>query len=106
VAQIGVRDGILQRLCGCNEAAGEFQAPEVPLVCTVPAGTTVFFQFITTRLRHQIVSIGQPAFPPSPVSDPAGTQKVNSYAVVVTPAGTYAYEDNYDNALSGQIVAQ
>src|SRR5262245_45257887 len=69
-AQIAVGDGFQKNLCGCSEAGGTQAFAGTSLTCTVPAGTTVFFHYMATLLAHQIIPVGTPAMPASPVSDP------------------------------------
>src|SRR4051794_33373640 len=70
-AMLAVRDGSLQRLCGCTEGEALI-APPAALSCTVSAGTVVFFQYTSTTLTHQIVPSSPLTafFVPSPLSDP------------------------------------
>lgn len=106
-AQIAVYDGMLEILCGCQEAAGILIAEPNPLTCTVPSGTTVFFFYQGTKLRHQIISTTNPSlFVNSPVSDPNATIPVRSFYVTFSSTGTYEFQDEFESALNGQIIVQ
>ena len=45
-AQLGVMDGFLKILCGCQEPAGEVFSPGASLTCTIRQGSTLFFHMI------------------------------------------------------------
>jgi hypothetical protein len=102
-AQVEVGDGYLRVLCGCTEPAGTLATAGSSLTCTAPAGTTFFILFLTNHTRHQIVSTGAPAFPPSPVS--TGDQgSITAHAFSLATPGTYAFRDSFNAALTGQLV--
>lgn len=105
-ALVAVGDGFLEILCGCNEAAGT-TVTSTALTCTVNSGTTVVFQYVGPKLKHQILSTttGGQTFPHSPVSDPAVTPGVRSHAFRPSVAGTYSFTDAFNSGLTGQIVA-
>ena len=98
-AAIAVYEGMLQNLCGCTGAGqnGAVAASGSTLTCTVPVGTTVFFQFIEPTGEHQIEAVGTPTFAASPI---------NTFHAVtfLTAASTYTYRDAFNTALQGQII--
>src|SRR6185436_7345793 len=55
-ALIGVQDGYLTRYCGCTEASGTTTDTSGTLSCTVSKNTSVVFQYVGAKLRHQIVA--------------------------------------------------
>ncbi|HLD99457.1 MAG TPA: hypothetical protein VJB59_04320 [Bdellovibrionota bacterium] len=103
-AQIAVTDGFLQRLCGCQEAAGTVATANEILTCSVPRGTTVYFHYYSTLLMHQIVSNGTPGFQSSPLSDPKLPLIISFHPVRLDIVGTYGFEDAFNSAIAGQIV--
>ncbi|MGK5084894.1 hypothetical protein WDW37_16525 [Bdellovibrionota bacterium FG-1] len=104
-AQIAIRDGFLQNLCGCNESAGQLiPTQQGTLICTVPSGVTVFFHYLGTSLKHEIVSTGSPAFLSSPPSDPKAILSLPTHVVQFANPGTYSFEDAFDTGLQGQII--
>lgn len=105
-ALIGVRDGFLQNLCGCNEPSGTTASPGQTLTCTLPAGTWVVFDFSNTVLAHQIVSTGANSFPASAPKDPSKPGVVLNHAVQFTTAGTYTFQDTFEPSVNGQVIAQ
>lgn len=107
IAQIVVLDGFLQNICGCQETP-KVTAAGSSFVCTVPAGTVVYFQYSGTVLAHQLISNGTPSFPSSPLSDPGDLKHplVRSHAVVMNSSGSYNFSDAFNGALSGVIVVQ
>lgn len=105
-AVIEVQDGFLRNLCGCDETAGTLALAGSSLTCTVSTNTLVVFQFNGATLKHQILSQASPSFVSSPVADPQGEVRVPTYAVKLTSAGTYSFEDAFNSALAGQIVVQ
>jgi plastocyanin len=103
VAQIGVGDGFLEYLCGCTgqPAAGTILYAPANLTCHVPAGTTVYFQYIAITEQHQIVNSSGDFFPSGPFENsPNATPSVATF----TATGTYGFEDAYNNALQGSII--
>lgn len=109
VAQLAVGDGNIQRLCGCQEdagVAGPVIVAGTAVTCTVNSGTTVYFNYTATQDTHQISSSGTPSFASSPVSDPMTRSAISVHAVTFSTAGTYAFEDAYFRAISGQIVVK
>lgn len=103
-AQINVTDGFLRIICGCAEAAGTIATPPTTLTCTVPAGTTVFFYYEATTLRHQIIPTGSPSFVPSPINDPKDIRSMRSHAVKLDASGTYPFADAMNTTINGQLI--
>jgi len=105
VAQISVRDGYLDRLCGCAEPRTTIYPPH-SLTCTVNVGTTVAFSYAGTATPHQILSTGSPSFISSAPSNP-GTGLIDfSHLVHFTAAGTYQFTDAFEATEVGQIIVQ
>lgn len=104
MAQIEMGDGYLRNLCGCAEAAGTTASGGSSLTCTIPAGTTVFFQFSAARTRHQIVATGAPELPAGPEIDPVNPVSLKAHAATLTSAGTYSFRDVYDASIVGRLV--
>lgn len=102
-AQIAVGDGFLQILCGCTQANEApltvFPTPE-KLTCHVQsANTTVFFLFVNTKSRHQIVPTGPNFFQPSAVNNPSVDPVIISSATLLSQPGTvYSFEDLFSGA--------
>ena len=109
-AQVMMRDGLLENLCGCTEVAGttvsSSDSPLTSLTCTVAAGTTVFFHFARNRFRHQIVSTGTPRFLSSTVYDPIKLKMPYVHVFQFSDTGTFEFQDSFDGALTGRIVVQ
>ena len=106
-AQIVVRDGSLQNLCGCAESNGQvISTHEGTLTCTVPVGTVVFFHYIGIQLQHQIISTGAPSFGSSAPAGPGIVRPVVVHTVEFDTAGSYSFLDAFDNGLNGNIVVQ
>jgi hypothetical protein len=103
-AQIGVYDGFLQRLCGCQEGNSQGIRSGTALTCTIPLNTTLTFLYVATQIPHQIQSVGTPSFTSSAYSDPTGPNPVPAHAVTFRVAGSYAFRDLTDPGLSGTIV--
>jgi len=105
VAQLGVADGSLVSYCGCAEGTNLRDEAPANLTCTVAAGTTVFFSYVESILRHQIISTGSPTFVSSP---PNRVRNQNNgvlvHAVTFETAGTYTFTDSIFPGLDGQIV--
>ena len=107
VAQVAVSDGYLKTLCGCQETTPVVTRAGSTLTCTVSSGTHVFFQYQGSFLAHQIVSVGQPSFTPSSVSDTLRQSRpIRSHVIQLQNPGTYVFQDQYEHALQGQIVVQ
>lgn len=104
LAQIGVGDGFFEALCGCTggPADGTILTAPANLVCHVPAGTEVMFQFIDVHTTHQIINSGGLNFPSGAVIQPGAG--IYTSAAQFNDVGTYLFEDAYDNALTGQII--
>ena len=105
-AQIGVGDGYLSVLCGCQEKGGAVTLPPSKLTCTVHQGTYVFFHYIGPTLNHQIISNGQPSFDPGPLSISHNSNIVRTHVVHLTTTGTYSFIDSQEGVLAGQIIVQ
>lgn len=103
-AAIGITDGLVAILCGCDEAGGAWQTFDTGLTCTVRPGTTVVFHYIGIRVRHQIISAPSSAssFSPSPISDPNDDPGIRAHAVTLT-AGTYTFTDAFDSRLAATL---
>jgi plastocyanin len=102
-AQLAVYDGFIQNLCGCQEPE-EVVMPPASLTCTVPAGTTVWFWYISTTQFHQIQSTANPTFPTSPLNDPNASNPVKTHVVTLKDPGNYEFQDVYNRAVNGTIV--
>ncbi|MFN7684656.1 MAG: hypothetical protein ACK5QT_04500 [Oligoflexia bacterium] len=103
-AAIAITDGLIARLCGCAEGGGGWKTFDVGIECTVPAGTTVVFNYVATQLLHQVVSTSSSPdlFSASPVSDPAQDPVIRAHAVQLQ-TGTYQFTDTYDLRLNSRI---
>jgi hypothetical protein len=105
-AAIGVTDGMVAILCGCDEAVG-WVANSANLQCTVPSGTTVAFHYINPVYRHQIVSkpTETDTFTPSTVYDREATPVIRAHAVTLTgaPGREFEFTDQFDSSLSARI---
>lgn len=106
VANIIVTDGFMRRLCGCDETSTDPAIPPATLTCTVPSGTSVFFQYVGQSLKHQVQSTGALTFSPSAIYDPSSAGTFRTHAVVLTTTGTYSFQDLFDRALQGQIIVR
>lgn len=105
-AQILVFDGVLQTSCGCQEGAAITANPPQPLTCTIPTGSTVFFQYIGPNQTHQISPTNGTSFPPSPPYIPSSGNPVLTFTVVFNATGSYPFIDEYDAAMNGVIIVQ
>ena len=103
-AAIGVTDGMVARLCGCAEGGGGWQTFDAGMTCTVANGTTVVFHYISTRLRHQVITAPASAasFAPSPVSDPFDSPVIRAHGVTLS-TGTYTVSDTFDSRLNAVV---
>lgn len=104
-AAIGVTDGLVAILCGCDETGGAWQTFDTGLVCTVRPATTVVFHYIGHRVRHQIITapVSTSSFSPSPISDPTEDPVIRAHSVTL-PAGTYTFTDAFDSRLAATLV--
>ncbi len=95
---------MVARLCGCAEGGGGWQTFDAALTCTVPGGTTVVFHYVSSRLRHQIVTApaSTSTFAPSPVSDPLDVPVIRAHGVTLT-TGTYTVTDTFDSRLNAVV---
>jgi hypothetical protein len=106
-AQLQISDGYQQILCGCKEAGGQpIGSGQGSATCTVPVGTQVFFYYLATHLKHQIMPADGVSFPASSLSDPSAKPETVVHAFQLTAAGTFPYIDAFDAGISGQIIAQ
>lgn len=105
-ALIGVNDGYISILCGCDESAGTIKTDGQPLTCTVPVGTWVVFDFSRNKLFHQIVPVGTPALVASGVSNPSAAEPLLSHSFQATSLATYAFKDQFQNGITGSIVTR
>lgn len=104
VAQIAVWDGQIQKVCGCGGTDGEFAPVGTPLTCTFALGKTIFVSYQGPFLQHQIVAVGTPEIPTSPVFDPNSKIPARSHAFTPTAAGTYSFKDQFDQTITGSFV--
>ncbi len=103
LTQIGVGDGFLQYLCGCTgQTSSSVLSAPANMVCHVPAGTHIIFQFIDIHTQHQIVNSGGLFFVSGAVIQPGSG--VYTSAAQFTSVGTYYFEDAFNTTLQGQIV--
>ena len=106
-AQLAIGDGFQENLCGCQETGGAVVATGTgPVTCTVNSGTQIFFYYLGTRLRHQVISATGDGFAASPVSDPADKTMTKVHSFQITVPGTYGYVDAFDAGITGQFVVQ
>lgn len=105
-AQITIADGYFRALCGCDENSTAYIVSGQTLTCTVPAGTTVFFNYAGTQFRHQVTSTGTPGFGTSPMSDPTDSLSAKSFATKIDTTGTYLFSDPFNPEISGTIVVR
>ena len=104
---IGMKDGYLSVVCGCDEAAGTTKTLGNPLTCTVPVNSWVVFDYTGTTLFHQVAAVGTPAIPPSPVHNPSASNPAPSFSFQATlPTATYQFQDRFETQLTGQIVTR
>lgn len=104
-AAIGISDGLIAPLCGCSGTTDGWRTFDAGINCTVTAGTTVSFYYLSTTLSHQIRSTATSArsFAPSPVSDPAVEPVIRTHAVTLSVAGTYTFTDSFDARLAATL---
>ncbi len=107
VVQVAVRDGMLQHLCGCQEPAGQITAQGSVFNCTftVGSGVQLFVHYVATQLSHQIVPLGTPSFPPSPVHNPTESSPFLTHSFRIQASGTYRFQDQFNAALQGRFNA-
>lgn len=101
--EIAVYDTYLQRLCNCGGTNGEVIARGSPLSCSFALGKTVFIHYIGPGLRHQIVAVGAPGIPDSPIFIPGDRNAIRTHAFTPTATGTYSFRDQYDSGLLGDF---
>jgi hypothetical protein len=105
-ALLAVYDGLLATLCGCSQASPVYSPPGTRLLCTVPTGTLVLFQYLQSQEKHQIMSTSPLSFPPSPLSDPSDqTTMIRAHAVRLSTPGTYSFQDTINTSLAGDLIA-
>jgi hypothetical protein len=103
-AAINVYPNMLEIACGCAEPDGTTADLGTNLDCTVPAGTTVFWHYISfdDSDQSQIISEGTPSFSPSPVFR-GGV--ANGHGVLFdTATQTYQYIDGFNSGVRGRII--
>ena len=98
-AEIAVYDGGMQRMCGCAEGGSGVFTSGQGLVCTVSAGTTVFFRYPGIALDHQISIIGQISFQPRA----GGSGVTQSDAWIFNSSGTFTFSDSF-TSIGGTII--
>ncbi len=109
IVQIGILDGMLQRLCGCTlagEENGTYVLPGTQLSCTPSANPAkVFFVFMNQALRSQIVPVGTNTFPPSQVYVPQEKPVMKTHFVQMSGASgaTFDFKDQFNSTITGQI---
>ena len=106
-ASILVGDGFLQILCGCtlpSETSGTTVSASGNLTCHLSTSDTkLFFYYLGTTQRHQIIPTVPGSFLPSPISDPSRDPVIRVYVVqFTTPATVYGFEDAFTR-VSGQV---
>jgi hypothetical protein len=100
-------DGFQEVLCGCQEASGQVVGSSTgSLTCTVPVGTQIFFIYMATRLRHQIIPSNGTSFPASQISIPAAKPPILTHSFTLNVAGSFGYTDTYDSGIVGTFIAQ
>ena len=107
MAIILVGDGYMQTICGCtlaSEASQTVFTETHPLTCHVNAvPAPIFFYYLGTRLRHQIISTGPTEFVSSPLSDPDMVPRIQVHSVTLTQGSSiYPFQDAL-SGISGQI---
>jgi hypothetical protein len=102
--QIMVLDGSLQRLCGCNETAGDVAAAGTELVCTAQKPMTLVFLFVGNQVAHQIQSLSDPGFVSSSYLPPVAASAVRVHALTISTAGTYRFQDAVIPSVTGKII--
>ena len=105
-AVISVNDGSFTNICGCQESRNQVISQGTPLECTIPAGSTVFFTYLSSANKAQIISLGQPAFVSSMPYDPADKARTRSFSITFANPGTYHFEDAFNGTMTGDIVVQ
>lgn len=91
-AQIAVYDTSLERVCGCNEASGQYFSSPGSLGCTVKVGTVVYFNYVGITNSHQI---GITGLYTSPVRTSSNTSQTDGYQFNST--GTFTFQDTFTN---------
>jgi hypothetical protein len=105
-AKILIMDGMSKRLCGCQaEPNDTIVVPPATIDCTVPVGTTVFFEFGGTFREHQIdfTGPGQDGFD-GHVNNPADLRTVRSHVVLFQSSAVYPFEDKFITDVRGSII--
>jgi len=89
-------------LVGNNFFYSEHNSSIQPTVDTVPAGTTVTWEWINGG-RHNVQSIGSPGFASSPIISTRDAK----YRVTFPRAGTYQYNCSlHASAMTGRVVVK
>jgi hypothetical protein len=102
-AQISVLDGSMKNHCGCQESANQLVTN---LTCTVPVGTTVFFNYSAAFLLHQIIPVGTPAIQASHLYDRSDEPVIPVFGFVLngTAGDNYRFRDQFDPRLEGTFI--
>jgi hypothetical protein len=100
-AEIAVYDGGMQRMCGCAEGMSGVITSGQTLVCTVPAGTRVFFRYPGIALSHQVAISGQTTFP----LRTGGSGVTQSDAWTFNSSGAFTFSDTF-TSIGGTIIVQ
>ncbi len=98
-AEIAVYDGGMQRMCGCAEGMSGVVTSGQTLVCTVSAGTSVFFRYPGIAQSHQVVITGQTTFPVRS----AGSGVTQSDAWTFNSSGSFTFSDSF-TSIGGTII--
>ncbi len=104
VAEILIGDGFMEILCGCTEAQGTIFPSPGNLSCHLRNPTsTILFLYSGTVLKHRILSVGNPTFLSSPISDPMSVSPYPVHRALVSQSGSiFAFQDSY-SGMVGQI---
>jgi hypothetical protein len=98
-AEIAVYDGGMQRMCGCAEGMSGVFTSGQGLVCTISAGTTVFFRYPGIAQSHQVSIIGQISFQPRS----GGSGVTQSDAWLFNSSGSFTFSDSF-TSIGGTII--
>lgn len=104
--QITVGDGYFRALCGCDESSTAYIRSGQTLNCTVPSGTTLFFDYSGAHLKHQLISTGTPSFGSSALSDPSDLASAKNFAIKLDTVGTYSFFDPFNPGITGTLVVR
>ncbi len=90
-AQIAVYDTAMQRVCGCNEASGQYFTSAGSLTCTIKVRTVVYFNYVGITNTHRI-SIPGLSYS-SPVRSQSSSSQTDGYQIGST--GSFTFQDDY-----------